>query len=103
MKNARRWHCPSSGANGKANVLWEPVLSDQPDMSIVLDHLLSKACGPALFASCSDLALPRLRVFAEGGAAALFARRTHIARTIRDAPFDTLHQSPSNFGINRTT
>jgi transposase len=49
-----------------------------------------------------------VRVFSEGGAAALFARRTNPHRKfdnerIKNALFDTLHQPPGNFGINRTT
>ena len=49
-----------------------------------------------------------LRVFAEGGAAALFAPRISPLRkfddkTIVGTLFDTLHQPPSNYGINRTT
>jgi transposase len=49
-----------------------------------------------------------VRVFAEGGVEALFARRKNPHRkydnqAIKDAVFATLHQPPSNFGINRTT
>jgi transposase len=49
-----------------------------------------------------------LRIFADGGPAALFARRRNPYRkcdseTIKEVLFDTLHQPPSNFGINRTT
>ena len=49
-----------------------------------------------------------LRVFAEGGATALFARRTNPRRKfdnedVKKAVFSILHQPPSNFGINRTT
>jgi len=49
-----------------------------------------------------------VRVFAEGGLEALFARRKNPHRkfdnqAIKDAVFAILHQPPSNFGINRTT
>jgi transposase len=49
-----------------------------------------------------------IRVFAEGGAAALFAPRISPLRkfddeNVRNTLFDTLHQPPKNFGINRTT
>ena len=112
----------------KPTLLWLPPLSEQPDMPIVLEHLLSKrllerrraivilskwrGLRPNLV--CNLLRLSPytyrrcLRVFAEGGAAALFARRKNPHRkydneAIRDAVFETLHQPPSDFGINRTT
>lgn len=49
-----------------------------------------------------------IRILAEDGAAALFARRTNPHRkydnaAVKNALFDALHQPPSNFGINRTT
>jgi transposase len=105
-----------------------PALIDQPDVSIVLDHLLSKrvlerrralvilskwrGLRPSLVCNLLRLAPSTyrrcLRVFSEGGAAALFARRKNPHRkyddeVIKDALFEILHQPPSNFGINRTT
>jgi transposase len=49
-----------------------------------------------------------IRVFVEGGVEALFARRKNPHRkydnkVLIDAVFETLHQPPSNFGINRTS
>lgn len=49
-----------------------------------------------------------LRIFAEGGAAALFSPRINPHRKIdnedvKNAVFSILHQPPSNFDINRTT
>lgn len=104
------------------------ALSEQPDMSIVLDHLLSKrvlerrravvilskwrGLRPSVVCNLLRLAPSTyrrcLRVFSEGGAAALFARRKNPHRkydngAIKDALFEILHQPPSNFGINRTT
>ena len=104
------------------------VLSEQPDMSIVLDHLLSKrvlerrraivilskwqGLRPSLVCNLLRIAPSTyrrcLRVFSEGGAAALFARRKNPHRkydneAIKGALFEILHQPPSNFEINRTT
>src|SRR6202023_342503 len=101
---------------------------DGPDLRIVLDHLLSKRVlerrratviladlrGLRPSMTCKLLKLSHstyrrcLRVFAEGGAAALFAPRISPLRkfddkTIVGTLFDTLHQPPSNYGINRTT
>jgi transposase len=49
-----------------------------------------------------------VRLFDEGGAAALFAARISPLRKfdnegVKNAVFSLLHQPPSNFGINRTT
>jgi transposase len=49
-----------------------------------------------------------VRLFDEGGAAALFAARISPLRKfdkekVKKAVFSLLHQPPSNFGINRTT
>jgi transposase len=57
--------------------------------------------SPATYRRC-------LRVFEEGGAAALFACRTNPHRkfdseAVKKALFSILHQPPKNFGINRTT
>jgi transposase len=65
--------------------------------------LISKLLGvsPATYRRC-------LRVFEEGGAAALFAPRINVHRkfdneAVKKALFGVLHQPPKNFGINRTT
>jgi transposase len=57
--------------------------------------------SPATYRRC-------LRVFEEGGAAALFAPRTNPHRkfdseAVKKALFGVLHQPPRTFGINRTT
>jgi transposase len=57
--------------------------------------------SPAAYRRC-------LRVFEEGGATALFARRTNPNRkfdseAVKKALFSILHQAPKNFGVNRTT
>src|SRR4051794_10843336 len=49
-----------------------------------------------------------LRLFEQGGAAALFARQTKSSRKFDDeavkrAVFSLLHEPPSNYGINRTS
>jgi transposase len=49
-----------------------------------------------------------LRLFEQGGAAALFARQTKSSRkfddeTVKKAIFSLLHEPPSNYGINRTS
>jgi transposase len=104
------------------------ALGAQGDIPIVLNHLLSKrvlerrravvilskwrGLRPSLV--CNMLRLSPstyrrcLRVFSEGGAAALFARRKNSHRkyddeAIKVALFEILHQPPSNFQINRTT
>src|ERR1700730_1669844 len=102
-------------------------IGDAPDLAIVLGHLTSKRVlerrralvilasrrGISPRVTCKLLRLSYstyrrcVRVFAEGGAAALFSRRTNLPRKsddemIRNTLFDTLHQPPSNYGINRT-
>lgn len=63
---------------------------------------------------CSFLGIDRkthrsyLRIFAEGGHEALFARQVRSTRkfeseAVKQAVFGLLHQPPSNHGINRTT
>jgi transposase len=101
---------------------------DEPDLAVVLEHLLSKRVlerrrALVILASrrgvrpsvvCKFLRLSHstyrrcIRVLADGGAAALFAprispRRKFDDETIRSTLFDTPHQPPNNFGINRTT
>jgi transposase len=49
-----------------------------------------------------------LRLFEQGGAAALFGRETKSTRkaddeTVKKAVFSLLHEPPSNYGINRTS
>jgi transposase len=104
------------------------TIVDSPDLGIVLEHLLSPRLlerrraiviladsrGVRPSVTCKLLRLSHstyrrcVRVFAEGGAAALFAPRISRLRkfddkTIMPELFDTLHQPPSNYGINRTT
>ncbi len=103
-------------------------IGDEPDLAIVLEHLLSKRAlerrralvilairrgiSPRVIRKLLQLSYSTyrrcLRVFAKGGAAALFAPRISLSRksdneAIRNTLFDTLHQPPSNYGINRTT
>jgi transposase len=52
--------------------------------------------------------LKYLRLFEQGGVAALFARQTKSTRksddeTVKKAIFSLLHEPPSNYGINRTS
>lgn len=103
-------------------------IGDEPDLAILREHLLSKRVHErrralVILASRSGIS-PRVickllrlsystyrrctRVFAESGAAALFASRGKRPRksddeAIKNTLFDTLHQPPSNYGINRTT
>ena len=118
----------TASPSGSPMLLHGSALSEQPDMSIVLDHLLSKRVlerrraivilskwqGLRPSAVCNLLRLSPstyrrcVRVLSEGGAEALFARRKNPHRKyddegIKEAVFETLHQPPSNFGINRTT
>jgi transposase len=123
--------CLSAVPKDRAEILLKaglPPTVDEPDMQIVIEHLLSKRVlerrrAMVIMASrrgvrpafiCKVLRLSPstyrrcVRVFSEGGAAALFARRTNPHRKfdnerIKNALFDTLHQPPGNFGINRTT
>ncbi|MGX1166497.1 IS630 family transposase [Bradyrhizobium sp. DASA03005] len=116
---------------GELPACWKakmPPTIDRFDLRIVGEHLLSgrildrrraivlithwlgvrqsKLCGliglsPVTWRRC-------LRIYTEGGADALFARRRSPARKfdreeLKNALFDTLHRPPSGFGINRTT
>lgn len=91
------------------NLLSERVL-DRRRAMVLLTHWLgmrqSSLCGliglsPVTWRRC-------LRVHAEGGVDALFARRRSANRKFDDEElrkllFDTLHRPPGEFGINRTT
>jgi transposase len=76
--------------------------------------ILANRKGLQTGAICSALNLSRqtyrryVRLFDEGGAAALFAPRVSPLRkfdreAVKKAVFSVLHQPPSHFGINRTT
>ncbi|HLG83585.1 MAG TPA: IS630 family transposase [Bradyrhizobium sp.] len=104
------------------------IPADNPDVQTVLDRVLSPRIlerrraivmlahwrGVRPSRLCRALRLSPvtyrrcLQMFAEGGAAALFARRKNPHRKwdneeVKAALFETLHQPPGNFGINRTT
>jgi transposase len=104
------------------------ALASNSDLPILLDHLqkgglLARRRSMVILASrsglrcsfiCKILRLSpvtyrrSLRIFEEGGAAALFARRINPHRKfdneeVKKALFRVLHQPPSNFGINRTS
>jgi transposase len=104
------------------------AIAHHPDLPVLLDRLLNgraidRRRAIAILASqrgirgsaiCRLLRLNRtsycryLRVFEQGGSAALFARRVNPHRKfdneeIKKTVFATLHQPPSNFNINRTT
>lgn len=99
-----------------------------PDLQTLLERLksgrlgdrrrsiavLAKRSGLQIGSICTAFNLSRqsfrryVRLFDEGGAAALFAARISPLRkfdkdSVRKAVFSLLHQPPSNFGINRTT
>lgn len=90
--------------------LFEGRVLERRRAIVVLTHwdgirqsLVCKQLGlsPSTYRRC-------IRVLADGGVTALFARRTNPHRKydnagVKNALFDTLHQPPSNFGINRTT
>jgi hypothetical protein len=105
-----------------------PEWDNSPDLPILLDRLrngrpierkraiavLSSRHGIAGGVACRFLEISRggyrhsLKVFAEGGSKALFARRINPHRkyddeVVKRALFSTLHQPPAAFGINRTT
>lgn len=104
------------------------AIIDHPDLPTLLDRLrtgspLDRRRSMAILANrrglrgvqiCKLLGIGQasyrrcLRLFDEGGAAALFARRINPHRkfdseTVKKAVFSVLHQPPKNFGINRTT
>jgi transposase/transposase-like protein len=103
-------------------------IGDEADLVILLQHLLSarvlerrralvmlaarRGISPRVICKLLRLSYSTYRrytrVFAEGGATALFASRRKRAgksddEAIKNTLFETLHQPPSNFGINRTT
>jgi transposase len=105
-----------------------PSVLDEGNLLVVLEHLIGKrvlerrramvilaswlGMRPSVVCRLLELSPTThrrcLRIFADGGPAALFARRKNPHRkcdseTIKAALFDTLHQPPSNFRINRTT
>ena len=120
------WLTAGSGEGRGGSVLGIP--GDNPDQQAVLDHVLSPRIlerrraivmlahwrGVRPSRLCRSLQLSPvtyrrcLQMFAEGGAAALFKRRKNPHRKwdneeVKSAVFETLHQPPGNFGINRTT
>jgi transposase len=127
QSSALKWM--SALAHKKINCADLPhTLVGHPDLPLLLDrlkkgHLLDRRRSMVILASqrglrggliCKLLDLSPgtyrrcLRVFEEGGAAALFARRINRHRkfdneAVKKALFSVLHQPPSNFGINRTT
>ena len=103
-------------------------IGDEADLVILLQHLLSarvlerrralvmlaarRGISPRVICKLLRLSYSTYRrytrVFAEGGATALFASRRKRAgksddEAIKNTLFETFHQPPSNFGINRTT
>jgi transposase/transposase-like protein len=103
-------------------------IGDGPDLAILFERLLSKrvlerrralvilasrrGISPRLVCKLLRLNYSTYRrcihVFDEGGTAALFASRRKRSQksddeVIKNTLFDTLHQPPSNYGINRTT
>jgi transposase/transposase-like protein len=121
----------SATPNKRAAVIEKAGLAsvgDEPDLAIVLEYLLSNRAlkrrralvilasrrGISPMVICKLLRLSYstyrrcIRVFADGGATALFSSRRNLSRksddeAIRSTLFDTLHQPPSNYRINRTT
>jgi transposase len=90
--------------------LYEGRLSDRNRSMTVLADCHGLGSGTV----CSFLGIDRethrkyLRTFKKGGQAALFAPQTKSTRkfddeAIKQAVFQTLHEPPSNHGINRTT
>jgi transposase len=103
-------------------------ITGHPDLQTLIERLksgrltdrrrstavLGDRSGLRIGSICSALNLSRqtyrryVRLFDEGGAAALFAPRVSPLRkfdkeSVKKAVFSVLHQPPSNFGINRTT
>jgi transposase len=105
----------------------ESILSD-PDLPALIGRvengrssdrtravaIIADRSGLTTTAACRALNLSRrayfryVRIYNEGGAKALFARRANRHRKfdderIKKAVFTILHQPPGNFGINRTS
>jgi hypothetical protein len=103
-------------------------IGDVPDFAALLRRLhdgrlsdrnrsmavLAKHRGLSIGTMCGFLGIDKrscrkyVRAFEEGGQAALFVRQTKSTRkfdddAIKQAVFGTLHEPPSNYGINRTT
>lgn len=103
-------------------------IGDVPDFAALLGRLhdgrlsdrnrsmvvLAKHRGLSVGTICGFLGIDRrscrkyVQTFGNGGQAALFARQTKSNRkfddeAIKQAVFGTLHEPPSNYGINRTT
>jgi transposase len=85
-------------------------LSDRNRSMVVLASRRGLSCGTV----CDFLGIDKhthrkyLRMFKDGGHAALFARQTKSTRkfdneAIKQAVFGLLHEPPSNYGLNRTT
>ena len=122
---------PATAPIGKLPAHWKGKLSpavDESDLRVVTQQLLSIRVldrrramvllthwlGVRQSWLCSRIGLSPttwrrcLRVYAEGGVDALFARRQSPTRKadneeLRKLLFDTLHRPPGEFGINRTT
>jgi transposase len=126
-QSAHIWLLAMLHNDGNAEKLPGSIIG-HPDLQILLKRLKRGHSGDrrrsiAILASrkglqtgviCSALNLTRqtfgryVRLFDEGGAAALFAPRVSPLRkfdsdVVKKAVFSLLHQPPSNFGINRTT
>jgi transposase len=126
-QSAHIWLLAMLHNEGNAEELPRSIIG-HPDQQILLQrlkrgHLGDRRRSIAILASrkglqtgaiCSALNLSRqtyrryVRLFDEGGAAALFAPRISPLRkfdreAVKKAVFSLLHQPPSNFGINRTT
>jgi len=90
--------------------LYDGRLSDRNRSMVVL----ADRRGLSVNVVCDFLAIDKkthrkyLRMFKNGGHAALFARQTKSTRkfdneAVKEAVFGLLHEPPSNYGINRTT
>jgi transposase len=90
--------------------LYDGRLSDRNRSMVVL--ATRRGLGKAVV--CPFLGIDKktyrkyLRIFEQGGAAALFARQTKSGRkfddeAVKKAVFSLLHEPPSNYGINRTS
>jgi transposase len=78
-------------------------------LAVIASHQGISSCIIYRFLGIDLKSLRRyLRLFDEGGTAALFSRRIGSSRTLTDAStkqavFALLHEPPANHGINRTT